>query len=539
MLRYCETEARPASRPLRAALLGLGLLAGITAACSTEAKTLRWSNNGDVTSMDPYAYYTTANASFLQNIYEPLVRLDKNLKFEPSLATSWEIVEPTRWRFKLRSGVKFHDGKALTADDVVASLQRAGHPNSPYRVAMTAVKEVSKVDDLTVDVIVSGPYPTLLNDLAAIFIMSKEWMEQNNTLQPVNPSKGEDSYASSHANGTGPFILKTRRPDAETILVANPNWWDKSDTNVTEVVFRPIRSDATRVSALLSGELDLITPAPLQDVDRLKSNENTKVVVGNDLRLILLGLNQRAAELNVSNVKGKNPLADPRVRKALHQAIDVNTLTSRIMRGLAVPTANLVAPQIQGYDPEISKVIAPFDVAAAKALLAEAGYPDGFEVGFDCPTDRYVNAEQVCQAITGMWSRIGVRAKLTVQTITPYLKKVLEGGADVYMLGWANSPQLDAYVMLNSVLHSKGGKFGAWNPGGYSNAKLDELTEKIAFELDMKKRQRMISEAFTIHRQEFGSIPLYLEPLVWAARKGVEVVQTSDNKVRLWWIKLP
>lgn len=522
---------------MKAAILVLGLIGA--SAAPGDAKTLRWASNGDVTSMDPYAYYTTSNASFLQNIYEPLVRLNKQLKFEPSLATSWELIEPTRWRFRLRSGVKFHDGRPFGADDVVASLQRAGHPNSPYRVAMSAVREVHKIDDLTVDILVHEPYPTLLNDLAAVFIMSKGWMEENNTLHPVNPSKGEDSYASSHANGTGPFMLKSRRPDSETVLVVNPNWWDKTESNITEVVFRPIRSDATRVSALLSGELDLITPAPLQDVDRLRSTEAINVIIGNDLRLILLGLNQGAPELHVSDIKGRNPLADIRVRRALHQAIDVDTLTKRVMRGLAVPTANLVAPQIQGYDPELSKVIAPFSIAEAKSLVTQAGYPDGFEVGFDCPTDRYVNAEQVCQAITGMWARIGVKAKLTVQNSTTYFNKVLGGGSDIYMIGWANSPQLDAYVMLNSVLHTKGGKSGAWNPGGYSNPKVDELTQKVRSELDLKKRQQMISEAFTIHRQDFGSIPLYLEPLVWATRKGVEVVQTADNKVRLWWIKLP
>lgn len=523
---------------IRAIAMVLALAGLAVGALPAEAKTLRWSNEGDVTSMDPYAFYTTSNASFLQNIYEPLVRLNKQLKLEPSLAVSWEVVEPTKWRFKLRSGVKFHDGKPFSADDVVASLKRAGDPNSPYRVAMSAVKDVVKIDDLTIDVLVNAPYPTLLNDLAAVFIMSKGWMEENNTLKPVNPSKGEDSYASMHANGTGPFMLKSRRPDAETVLVSNPNWWDKPEGNITEVVFRPIKSDATRVSALLSGELDLITPAPLQDVDRLKKAPDVHVILGHDLRLILLGLNQGAAQLNVSDIKDKNPLADLNVRKALTQAIDVKTLTARVLRGLAEPTANLVAPQIQGYDPALSEPLARYDQAAAKTLLASAGYPNGFELGMDCPSDRYVNAEQVCQAIAAMWARTGVRAKLTIQSVTPYLKKVLSGGSDVYMIGWANSPQLDAYVMLNSVLHTKGGKSGAWNPGGYSNSKLDELTKSVSSELDMAKRQKMISEAFTIHRQDFGSIPLYLEPLVWATRKGVDVVQTADNKVRLWWIKI-
>ena len=525
-------------RSIRATAIALTLACLSATALSANAKTLRWSNEGDVTSMDPYAFYTTSNASFLQNIYEPLVRLDKELKLEPALAVSWEVIEPTTWRFKLRSGVKFHDGRSFGADDVVASLKRAGDPNSPYRVALSAVKDVVKIDDLTIDVLVKAPYPLLLNDLAAVFIMSQGWMAEHNSLEAINPAKGEDSYASMHANGTGPFMLKSRRPDAETILTSNPNWWDKPDGNITEVVFRPISSDATRVSALLSGELDLITPAPLQDVERLKKTSGVEVILGQDVRLILLGLNQGATQLNVSDIKDKNPLADQRVRKALTQAINAEALTSRILRGLTKPTANLVAPQIQGYDEALSEPLVSYGQTAAKALLADAGYPNGFEMGMDCPSDRYVNAEQVCQAIATMWAQIGVRARLTVQPITPYLKKVLGGGSDVYMIGWANSPQLDAYVLINSVLHTKGGKSGAWNPGGYSSPELDALAERISSELDMAKRQEMITAALSIHREDFGSIPLYLEPLAWATRTGVDVVQTADNKVRLWWITI-
>ena len=242
---------------------------------NAEGKTLRWGAVGDVTSMDPYAFYTTLNSGFLQNIYEPLLRYDRYLKYEASLATSWDRIEPTVWRFHLRRGVKFHNGNDFNADDVVASLLRASHPNSPYVTATSQIQDVRKVDDYTVDIVLKGKYPLILNDLAGVLIMDKEWMEQNNTLQPVNPSKGEESFATRSANGTGPFILKTRRPDVETVLTANPNWWDKREHNIDEVVYRPIRLDATRIAALLSGELDLVIPAPLQDVDRIKSNPSS------------------------------------------------------------------------------------------------------------------------------------------------------------------------------------------------------------------------------------------------------------------------
>ena len=419
---------------------------------NAEGKTLRWGAVGDVTSMDPYAFYTTLNSGFLQNIYEPLLRYDRYLKYEASLATSWDRIEPTVWRFHLRRGVKFHNGNDFNADDVVASLLRASHPNSPYVTATSQIQDVRKVDDYTVDIVLKGKYPLILNDLAGVLIMDKEWMEQNNTLQPVNPSKGEESFATRSANGTGPFILKTRRPDVETVLTANPNWWDKREHNIDEVVYRPIRLDATRIAALLSGELDLVIPAPLQDVDRIKSNPSLDALVGHDLRVMMFGLNQGTPKLNSSSVAGRNPLADKRVREALNRAVDRETLSRRVMRGLSKPTISIVAPEIQGWHPSLADDKAPYDPDRAKKLLAEAGYPEGFEIGMDCPNDQYVNPELICQAVASMWARIGIKANLTAQPTAPYTRKMLNGEADVYLIGWANTPQLNAFAILNNVI---------------------------------------------------------------------------------------
>ena len=515
-----------------AAVLGVCLAPAIT-----KAETLRFAASGDAASLDPYAYYTTFTSGFLQNVYEPLVRYNKELKFEPALATGWERTSPTTWQFKLRQGVKFHNGNSFTADDVVASLNRARADNSPFIVATSAIKDVKKVDDYTVDIHLDGPYPVILNDLAGVVILDKEWMEANDTLRPVNPSKGEESYATTNANGTGPFKIESRRPDAETVFVVNPDWWDTPEHNLDKIIFTPIKSAATRIAALLSGEVDLIMGAPLQDLGRIESAPGLQVLKGKDLRVMFFGLNQGAPELHSSSVKGKNPLSDVRVRKALFQAIDIDTLNKKVMRGLATPTGILVAEEIQGHDPKLAPRAAPFDVDAAKKLLADAGYPDGFDVGLDCPNDRYVNPDQVCQAVAAMFAKIGVKVNYTSTTKSIYFKKMLSGGADIYLFGWASTPQLDAYALLNSVFHSKDGKKrGKWNPGGYYNERVDELVKKIQVEIDMDKRQEMISEAFKLHKEDYGTLALYRQPLSWAAKESVDALQLADNKIRLWWV---
>lgn len=525
-------------RKLKFGIAGLVMAGGMVAASAAQAETLRFAAASEAASLDPYAYYLSFTAGFLQNVYEPLVRYDKKLKFSPGLATSWEMTGPTTWRFKLRENVKFHNGNPFNADDVVASLDRARSDNSPYQAATSAISKVEKIDDHTVDVHTEGPYAVLLNDLAGVVIMDREWMEKHGTLRAVNPKKGEESYADTHTNGTGPFRITSRRPDVETIFETNSDWWDKREDNLDKVIFTPIKSSATRVAALLSGEVDLIIGAPLQDLDRIEQNPDLKVLKGKDLRVMFFGLNQGAPELNSSSVKGKNPLSDVRVRKALYIALDIDAINKKIMRGYASPTGLSVAEEIQGYDPKLAGRPASYDPDAAKKLLAEAGYPNGFDVGLDCPNDRYVNSVGVCQAAAAMWAKIGVKTNFTAQTKSIYFKKMLSGEADIYYLGWASTPQLDAYAILNLVMHSQDGtKRGKWNPGKYSNARLDALVKKIAVEVDMEKRQQLISEALKIQKEDFGTLVLFRQPLTWAAKKDVDALQAADNKIRLWWIR--
>src|SRR3954454_16902544 len=303
----------------RDALIGLAVACSL--AMAAEAKTFRFATPGDLRSMDPMALFETFTLATQGAVYEALVRTNEKLEFEASLATEWSQPSPTVWRFKLRPNVKFHDGTPFTADDVVISYSRVLMEGSDIKGKLTTVKEVRKVDNTTVDFETKEPNPLLPGDISTWYIMSKIWSEKNGAVQPTNVKTNQESYANLHANGTGPFMLKSREPDVKTIAARNPNWWAKHEGNVQEVQFQVIKSDATGVAALLSGEVDMLYTVPIQDVERINKTKGRKVLQGPEMRTIFLGFNQWSDELADSSIKGKNPFKDVRVRKAFYQAI--------------------------------------------------------------------------------------------------------------------------------------------------------------------------------------------------------------------------
>ena len=519
--------------PLRRtlALLALGTaLPGLA-----QADVLRWSSQGDIVTLDPYAHTESFTSSVLHHVYEPLVRRAEDLTIEPALATSWEIVEPTRWRFTLREGVSFHDGAPFTADDVVASVERLLHPDARARGNISTVTGVEKVDDMTVDFLLDGPYPLLLNDLSGVFIMDAEWLEANDALTPGNISTGVTSYASTHANGTGPFVLDSYRPDVATVMSVNEDWWDEAKHNLTGIEFRPITSDATRVAALMSNEVDMIAPVPLQDIDRLEAAPGFSVVSEPALRLIFLGFNYRDELLGMP---GKpNPLLDVRVRQALWHGIDHDALRERIMRGDSRTVGIMVAPPVPGYDAALDEPLA-YDPELAKSLLAEAGVADGFSVKLDCPNDRYINDEPICVAVKAMWERLGVTVDLSTESRSTYFPKVDNGETDIYMLGWATLPAMDGFSVVRALLATRDGDSGGNNPNGLSDPRIDEIDREVAVELDEDARRAMLTEAFRIARDEAYYLPLHQQPVAMALRDGVEIPQFADEYIRLWFARI-
>lgn len=516
--------------------LGGGLGDGGLAGAGAVAKTFRFATQGDLRSMDPMALFETFTLAAQGAVYEALVRTNSKLEFEPALATEWSQPSPTVWRFKLRPNVKFQDGSPFTADDAVFSFQRAAAEGSDLKPTITTVKEVVKIDDLTIDVITKAPDPILIRELPFLYMMSKSWCEKNGATTPVDVRKGQENFATRNANGTGPFILKSREAGVRTTFAVNPNWWDKPRHNLTEVVYTPIGNDATRVAALLSGEVDMIEPVPAQDIDRVNHTAGRKVLQAPELRTIFLGMDQARDELLESDVKGKNPFKDKRVRQAFEQAIDIEAIKTQVMRGASRPGILMIGPGVNGYDPAVD-IRLPYNVETAKKLLADAGYPNGFTVGFDCPNDRYVNDERICQAVTAMLAKIGVKASLNAQTRAKWFEKILSRNTSFYMLGWTCSTY-DAHNALVSLMATPKGPEGTFNLGGFSNPRLDELTHLIQVETDPGKRQAMINEAFTIHRDEVGHIPLHQQALAWGIKDNVDLVQLADNLLKLQWVTI-
>jgi peptide/nickel transport system substrate-binding protein len=498
-----------------------------------QGKTLKWGSAREIASLDPYSFGDTFTLSVLNHVYEGLVRYTGDLKIEPALAESWETVTPTTWRFKLRQGVKFHNGNTFKADDVIASLARVTHETSPLKGNLPAYKSSRKIDDNTVEIEVNGPYPLLLNDLTNIYIFNKEWMEANNASLPTDSGKGVKGYATDNANGTGPFVVETRRPDAKTIFVANPTWWDKPKHNIARVEFTPITSAATRVAALLSGEIDFTNVAPLQDLPRLAASPDVKVLQTNELRTVYFAMNF-GEKLYESDVTDKNPFKDKRVREALYRAIDIDAVQKRAMRGLSRSTGAVIAPAIPGYTPEMEER-PPFDVDGAKKLLADAGYPNGFGFNMNCQNDGLVNEEEFCQAVASMWSRAGFKPNLSLGPRSQQTPKRVKGEFDVISFGWANEPMIDAYSILVQVVRSKSGSGGVFNWGSWGRTDMDALIDRAGVELDNTKRIPLMSEALMILKKEHIFIPLHNQPMAWAIRSTVAAtIQGADNKPRLW-----
>jgi peptide/nickel transport system substrate-binding protein len=523
----------------------VALAVAATFAIAVDAKTLRWSSAGDIATHDPHAQNESFNNQFNGQIYEQLLSRDKNMKLIGNLATEWKQTSPTTWVFKLRQGVKWHDGSNFTADDVVFSILRAQADTSNMKVYGNALGKPKKVDDFTVELTTPIPNPVLPDMVGSgnIFIMSKAWSEKNKVEKPQDFKNKEETFAVRNAMGTGPFMLVSREPDVKTVIKKNPNWWGlkagKFEGNVDEVIYSPIKANGTRVAALLSGQVDFILDPPVQDLDKLKQEKKLVVFEGRENRVIFIGMDQARDELLYSDVKGKNPFKDKRVRMALYQSTDVEALKRTIMRGLSVPTGiNLPAPKAAGVPDSFEKRHPMISSDAAKKLLADAGYPNGFSVTLDCPNDRYINDERICVALAGMWSKIGVKVNVAAIPKANYFPKVQKLDTSLYLLGWGGATT-DAMFTLKPVLHSRNDSgAGEYNWGNYKIAELDKLIDDAEGETDMKKRQEMINKAMKIHHDEVLHIPLHLQVIPWAAQANVSVVHRSDNWLEVSWVKI-
>jgi peptide/nickel transport system substrate-binding protein len=429
----------------------------------------------------------------------------------------------------LRKGVKFHDGSPFTADDVVFSFERLKDANSTMTTHVNSIKEVRKVDDFTVDLVLERPVPILLRNIVDFRIISKGWASKNKSERAQDLKNKEETFASRNANGTGPYIIRSWEPEQRIVMELNPAWWDSVTGNVQEVIYTPIKQDATRIAALLSGEVDLVTDPPTQDIARLRQNSALRILDGPEIRTMFVGLDQSSEDLKYGSVRGKNPFKDIRVRKALSLAIDAEAIRRNTMRGLSIPAAILVAPGVNGWSRELDQR-EPVDLKQARSLLTEAGYADGFEFTLDCPNNRYVNDEEICEALVGMWERIGVKVRLNAMPFSNLIPRLEKFDSSAYLLGWG-ATTYDALSSLQSLVRTRAnGADGSYNMGRISDPKIDALIDGAKSETDLSKRDEMLREALQLTARNYYYLPIHHQMRPWVMKKSVTTVHKSDDR---------
>jgi peptide/nickel transport system substrate-binding protein len=517
----------------RARGIVFALLAGCLASVAVPAKTLRFASAFDPQSMDPHALALQYQTRVVSQIYDSLVGRGRNFALEPALALSWQQLEPKRWRFKLRPGVKFHDGTAMTADDVVFSVERALQKNSQRSFQLRGVESARKVDDLTVDFLLAAPDAVLPEKFIYVGVMSKAWSAAHGVLEPQNYNARQETYAVRNANGTGPYRLKSYESDARAVLVANPDWWGKRG-NVDEAVYVVIQSDATRMAALISGEVDFVIDPPFQDIARLKQEGRFKLSEIADIGTQYLGFDQSRDELQFADVKGRNPFKDLRVRRAVYQAIDIDAIVSKVLRGQATATGAYFSRLVDGYLPELDRRF-PYDPSAARALLKQAGYADGFAVTLDCVNVAFRVA--VCQAIAGMLAQVGIKTNTQVWPTATFFPKITQATTSFFEFGW--SPLTDPWPSLNAIVRSRSDDgVGTFNGGRYSNPALDKLIDAIRVEPDATRRRQLAGDALRIMNADLPLIPLYRRTLTWAMRPDISVAQWPNDVLELRFVQI-
>ena len=520
-----------------AALATLLALAVAATASTSTAQTLRYASAFDPNSLDPHALALLYQSRIVTQVYEGLVNRDREYRLEPALAVSWQQIEARSWRFKLRPDVRFHDGAPLTADDVVFSLERALAKTSQRAFQLRGISGARRVDALTVDVLLAAPDAVLPEKLYLIAIMSKAWAEKHSVLQPQDYNAKQETYAVRNANGTGPFRLQSYTPDQRLVLERNPTWWGWATAgmgNLREAVYVVIQSDATRLAALASGQVDFVIDPPFQDVARLKRDKGVKVVETSDIGTQYLGFDQQRAELQFGAAKG-NPFKDVRVRRAVMQAIDVDLIIQKVLRGQAKPAGSHLSRLVDGARPELEGKRLPYDPAAARALLAQAGYGNGFEVTLDCVNITFRAA--VCQAIAAMLAQVNIKVTFQPFPSATFFPKLTQANSSFFEFGW--TPAVDAWATLNSIVRTHDGAgSGQFNGGRYSNPKLDALIDGIRVEPDLATRRRMVGDALGILQEDLPLIPLYRRTLAWAMRPGTEVAMWPNDVLELRWVRM-
>ncbi|MBI5255997.1 MAG: ABC transporter substrate-binding protein [Burkholderiales bacterium] len=507
------------------------------AALTAQATVLRVASGFDPQTMDPHALALLYHTRIAFQVHDCLVGRDAQFRLEPALAVSWQANGATSWRFKLRPGVSFHDGTPFTADDAVFSIERAMGPSSQRSFGLKGLVAVKKVDDLTIDFQLAAPDAVWPEKLWLVAMMSKRWAQAHGVEKAQDFNAKQETHAVRNAMGTGPYRLVSYQPDVHVKLERHPGYWgraDKRQGNVEQVSFVSIRSDATRLAALASGEVDLVLDPPFQDVQRLKADPRLTLLSVPDIGTQYFTFDQARDELLHGDVKDRNPFKDRRVRLAVAHALNIDLIVQKVLRGQATPAGSFISPLVDGYLAEVDRRI-PYDPARARALLAEAGYPKGFGVTLDCVNAGY--REAVCQAATAMLAQVGIRATLRSSPTNQFFPKLSQATASFIEFGW--TPATDPWATLNGLFRTwdpQGG--GTFNAGRYSNPKLDALIDAVRTEPDLTRRRARVGVALRLIHDDLPYVPLYRRTLNWAMAKKVVAVQWPNDTMELRWVKV-
>lgn len=505
-----------------------GLLATTLSLCSVSAVAQTLTIGSATTpSLDPHFQYLTSNVAFNRHVFSALTQYNRG-SLESDLALTWKALSPTQWEFKLRPNVKFHDGGEFSAEDVVFSINRLSTlPNNPipYTGLIGAIKSVKAVDALTVHVETAAPEPLLPINLSTVSIVSKKAVEGASAA----------SFNSGKAMiGSGPYKFQEFVPGARYEIVRNDAYFGPKPV-WQKVVFRLITQDASRIAALLAGEVDLIDQVPPADAAKLRTNAGFSVYQTPSYRVFFVYGNQSPASSQyVTDKQGKplpkNPMRDARVREALSLALDRKAIISRVMDGAAGPISQFAAQSMSTYNKDLPELV--FDPVRAKKLLADAGYPDGFGLTIHCSNDRYPNDGRICQTVGQMLSRIGLEMKVEAQPKTVYFPKIFPPKGE-YMFGLLAWGALDGTnaTGLTSMIHSydSARKFGTYNAMGYSNSAIDARIEALSAEFDMTKRIALERALQTDVAKEWPLIPLFSGSVVAASKKGISFSPRPDE----------
>jgi len=479
----------------------------VAAAGMGSAQTLNFAYDADPVSLDPHEQLSGGTLQLSHMVFDPLVRWNKDLGFDPRIATEWERIDDTTMLFHIREGVTFHSGNELTAEDVVYTIERL--KSSPdFKGIFAGWSSATAVDDYTVEVKTDGPSPLILHTATYVFPLDKKFYTEGGD----EIAKHGDSFASQNVSGTGPFTVAEREQGVKVTFERNADYWDtESPGNVQTAILTPIKEAPTRVAALLSGDVDFIAPVPPTDLERIENDENTNLVTMTGTRIITLQMNQERNEA----------LADVKVRQAIVHAINNEGIVQKIMKGFGTVAAQQSPEGYVGHNPNLEP---RFDVEKAKALMEEAGYADGFSATMMCPNNRYVNDYKICEAAAAMLAKIGIEIDLTTMPKAQYWPKFDERAADIMMIGWHSDTEDSANFneFLTMTPNADTGR-GQYNSGNYSNVEVDSLTMASLTETDEQKRADMLQKVEQILYDEAAFVPLHWQDLAWAARAGVDI----------------